>query len=163
MQCGARPRRAFDAGSELVSADAAAWLAGPPPSRSMRVLAVPSEAAAIVNGALPAAFESGRGDIWVLEFIFKVGKRCLRARGGSSLLGPGWQRPAGARRRQARASPPAPRLPLGAAVRPRSPRVHHAAAGSGMHGSQDPASDERRWASMNWYEDGILVVSPPSV
>ncbi|GBF89174.1 hypothetical protein Rsub_01891 [Raphidocelis subcapitata] len=77
----------FDAGSELVSPSAAAWLDGPPPSRAMRVLAVPSEAAAIVNGALPAAFVAGRGDIW------------------------------------------------------------------------DPASEERRWASMNWYEDGLLVVN----
>lgn len=38
----------------------------------MRVLSVPGAAVAIVNGALPPAFEAGKGDIWVLEFIFGV-------------------------------------------------------------------------------------------
>jgi len=56
-------------------ASAEGWLdgSGPtPPHRSMRVLTVPHEAVAIINGALPSAFEPGKGDIWVLEFIFLV-------------------------------------------------------------------------------------------
>ena len=67
-----------------------AWADGggaAPPHRSMRVLSVAGAAAVIVNGALPPAFEAGKGDIWVLEFIFLGVRRALSQPVGIRFLG----------------------------------------------------------------------------
>ncbi|KIY99794.1 hypothetical protein MNEG_8168 [Monoraphidium neglectum] len=89
----------FDRDSDLVSASAQSWVDGSspiPPHRSMRVLTVPHAAAAIVNGALPPAFEAGKGDIWVLEFILAGSGEGIGRLGGlreGGVANEGWREP----------------------------------------------------------------------